>query len=167
MTRSLALSLLFACGGHSSEAQPTAQPTALPSATATAVATPTATASAPPQETTELVSQPQGTVVVDRDVWSTAFEAALPVALCKNGSYFRACFTITQAECEQTAASATRVCLGKVRKQLPMKLHQPDEGTAWGSKIGSCAGTSYDAVLAPKKIHNAKCDDPSAWTTPP
>ena len=105
--------------------------------------------------------------MVDRDVWTNAFEAALPVALCKNGSYFRACFPISQTECEQTMASATRVCTGKVRKQLPLKLHQPDDGTAWGQRIGGCAGTTYDAVMAQKKIHDAKCDDPNAWTTPP
>jgi len=97
----------------------------------------------------------------------TQFEMALPVALCKAGTYFRACFAVTPVECEQTAASATRVCLNKVRKQLPPKLRQPDEGRAWGTKIGACAGSAYEVALSTKKIQSQKCSDPSVWTQAP
>jgi hypothetical protein len=108
-----------------------------------------------------------GGVLVDRDVWIANFSTALPVALCRDGSYFRSCFTVSADECERTAASATRVCLAKVKKQLPEKFHQPDEGTEWGSKIGNCVGTAYEVSLPSHRISNAKCNDASQWTTPP
>ena len=53
------------------------------------------------------------------------------------------------------------------RLQLPRKLGQPDEGRAWGTKIGSCAGASYDVTLASKKVQSQKCADPSVWTQSP
>ncbi len=172
MKKPIALVLAaIACGGGTTEAPPpaaTAKATVLPPAPSeTASAPPPRASSEPaPAEPVPRSDAAQGTTVVDRDTWTTMFESALPVALCKSGSYFTSCFTISQVECEQTAASATRVCLGKVRKQLPAKFHQPDEGRDWGSRIGSCAGIAYEAALAPKKIHNAKCDDPSAWNGP-
>jgi hypothetical protein len=155
--------LLVACGG-SRETEPA---TPLPAATATVSATATASTAPPAIATVAPDPPPQDPspagIVVDRDVWINAFESALPVALCKDGSYFRSCFPITAPECEQLASSATRVCLGKVKKQLPAKFHQPDDGSAWGRQIGTCTGTSFETTLATRKIHNAKCDDVTAW----
>jgi hypothetical protein len=74
---------------------------------------------------------------------------------------------VTPEECERTAASATRICLAKFKKQLPEKFHQPGEGTAWGSKIGTCVGTAYEVALPSHRISNAKCNDASQWTSPP
>jgi len=42
-------------------------------------------------------------------------------------------------------------------------LKQPEDGRLWGTKIGSCTGTSYDATLLAKKINSAKCNNKSAW----
>jgi hypothetical protein len=161
------LVFVVGCGGQQ-QAEP--QAITIPTATATvtasqsappvqiATAAPTASAPAPPQT---------GGVIVDRDVWVAQFSVALPVALCRDNFYFRACFTVTAEECERTAESATRVCLAKFKKQLPEKFHQPDEGTEWGSKIGNCVGTAFEVALPSHKISNAKCNDPSQWTTPP
>jgi hypothetical protein len=164
------LPLLVACGGAREEPQTAALPATPATATATATAAATTSAATSEPEPLPVATQaaPSSSgVVVDRDVWMGQFELALPVALCKDGFYFRACFTVTPAECEQTASSATRVCLAKFRKQLPLKIHQPDEGTDWGSKIGSCTGTAYEAALSRHRISNAKCNDPSQWTVPP
>ncbi|HEY2369798.1 MAG TPA: hypothetical protein VGH87_25540 [Polyangiaceae bacterium] len=163
----VALAVVIACGGQQ-QAEP--QPVTIPTATATA----TETASPPtlpiattaPSESTQAAPS-HVTAIVDRDVWIAQFEMALPVALCRDNFYFRSCFTVTADECERTAASATRVCLAKFKKQLPEKFHQPDEGTEWGSKIGNCVGTAYEVALPSHRISNAKCNDPSQWTTPP
>ena len=158
----------LACGGNRTAPEtPAATVAPLPPPPPPASASTSTTTTPPPEPTAD--TQPvesQSTMIVDRDTWVNAFETALPVALCKSGSYFTSCFSVTQVECEQMAASATRVCLGKVRKQLPAKFHQPDEGRAWGSKIGSCAGTAYETAIPNKKIHNPKCDDPNAWSGP-
>ena len=164
----VALVFVLACGG-AQQAEP--QPVTIPTATATATAV--ETAPPPPIATvtaTATATQPtfsHTTAIVDRDVWIAQFEMALPVALCRDNFYFRACFTVTPDECERTAASATRVCMAKFKKQLPEKFHQPDEGTEWGSKIGNCVGTAYEVALPSHRISNAKCNDPSQWTTPP
>ncbi len=165
----VAFVLAVACGGQQ-QAEP--QPVTIPTATAKAIATETAApaqiVTAAPSETQAPPPPPsQTTAIVDRDVWIAQFEIALPVALCRDNFYFRSCFTVTAEECERTAASATRVCIAKVKKQLPEKFHQPDEGTAWGSKIGNCVGTAYEVALPSHRISNAKCNDASQWTTPP
>jgi hypothetical protein len=101
--------------------------------------------------------------VVPRDSWVAGVKSALPVAFCQDGSYFRSCFRITAEECESTAASATRVCLAGVQDQLPTALRQPADGAAWGQKVGSCAGGSFEAAKAAQKIDSQKCNDPSHW----
>ncbi|HSQ62566.1 MAG TPA: hypothetical protein VLM85_05105 [Polyangiaceae bacterium] len=130
-------------------------------------AAPPPSAVSAPEPSPAPVDSSSPAILVDRDVWVAQFEVALPVALCKAGTYFRACFAVTPALCEQTAASATRVCLNKVKKQLPPKLRQPDEGREWGTKIGSCAGSAYEVALSTKKIQSQKCSDPSVWTQSP
>ena len=167
----VALVFVIACGGQQ-QAEP--QPVTIPSATATAsttasVAPPAVTPDAPIAQSAATPPPPAhtGGTIVDRDVWIAQFSMALPVALCRDNFYFRACFTVTPEECERTAASATRVCLAKFKKQLPEKFHQPDEGTEWGSKIGNCVGTAYEVALPSHRISNAKCNDASQWTTPP
>ena len=164
MKRTLAF-VLVACGGQQ-QAEP--QPVTIPTATATTTesAPPPPVVTAAPIESTTPPPHTGG-VIVDRDVWVAQFSVALPVALCRDNFYFRACFTVSAEECERTAASATRVCLAKFKKQLPEKFHQPDEGTEWGSKIGNCVGTAYEVALPSHHISNAKCNDPSQWTTPP
>ena len=162
----ICLPLVVACGGAQEEPQTVTLP---PAPTATVTATAVVTTPAPtsdPDARSVVPAHGSSHVVVERDVWMASFETALPVALCKDGFYFRACFTVTPAECEQTASSATRVCLAKFEKQLPLEIHQPDEGTEWGSKIGSCAGTAYETALSTRRISNAKCNDPSQWTNP-
>ena len=163
------LAFAIACGGQQqAEPQPVTIPTASASVSDTATA-PTPVATAAPSETQAPPPPPSHavTAIVDRDVWMAQFEMALPVALCRDNFYFRACFTVSAEECERTAASATRLCLAKFKKQLPEKFHQPDEGTEWGSKIGNCVGTAYEVSLPSHRISNAKCNDPSQWTTPP
>jgi hypothetical protein len=163
--------ILVACGGQT-QAEP--QPVTIPAAKATATISATATAapiasevpSAQPDDVPPSAPPPPS-VIVDRDLWVSSFATALPVALCRDNFYFRACFTVTAEECERTAASATRVCLAKFKKQLPEKFHQPDEGREWGAKIGTCAGTAYETAIPSHRISNAKCNDPSQWTTPP
>ena len=166
----VALLFVLACGGQQQAEPP---PVTIPTASATAIVSATETAPAPiataaPTESAQAAPPPSHvTAIVDRDVWIAQFSVALPVALCRDNFYFRSCFTVTAEECERTAASATRICLAKFKKQLPEKFHQPDEGTEWGSKIGNCVGTAYEVALPSHRISNAKCNDASQWTTPP
>ena len=148
----------------SAAAAPAASPSAAPRPERPA---PPPSAVSEPEPAPTGSSSPSPAIVVDRDSWVAQFEVALPVALCKPGTYFRACFAVTPAVCEQAAASATRVCLTKVKKQLPPRLRQPDDGRAWGTKIGSCAGSAYEVALSTKKIQSQKCNDPSVWTQSP
>lgn len=152
-------------------ASTSAQPESDRAGTSPAAIAAPAPATPPPSTTAaaEPAPAPYGSssVVLDRDAWTNQFEAALPVALCNDGTYFRSCFAVTAAECERTAASATRACLRQVRKQLPREFHQPDDGRVWGTKLGACAGTSYDVTLAARKTQSPRCNDPSAWTQAP
>jgi hypothetical protein len=102
-------------------------------------------------------------VEVNKSDWYNGMSTALPTAFCNSSQYFRQCFSVSAEECEETAASATRVCLNKNDKDIPSVLVQPKDGTHWGTIIGECAGGAYEATLAAKRINSAKCNDIRNW----
>ncbi|MEJ2097974.1 MAG: hypothetical protein P8Y38_12795 [Deltaproteobacteria bacterium] len=104
-----------------------------------------------------------GAAEVEKEVWIDAMSTALPTAFCQSEQFFRQCFDVTQIECEQTAASATRICLEKYKDQIPAVLNQPKDGSHWGRIIGKCAGEAYGIALQKKFKNNLKCKDPSNW----
>jgi len=102
-------------------------------------------------------------VEVSKSDWYNGMSTALPTAFCNSTQYFRQCFSVSVQECEETAASATRVCLNKNDKDIPNILVQPKDGTHWGTIIGTCAGEAYEMALSKKRISNAKCNDVKNW----
>ncbi len=94
---------------------------------------------------------------VSRADWMETMKTALPTAFCADDTPFRTCFEVTQEQCEETVASAVRVCLKKLQSKIPARLKQPEDGTKWGQKVGECAGNSYTAVLAKKKLKTKEC----------
>jgi len=109
------------------------------------------------------ISASANSAEVSKEAWMESMSTALPTLFCQSNQYFRQCFDITQAECEETAASATRICLQKYESKIPDTLVQPEDGTYWGRIIGSCAGEAYEITLRKKRISNQKCNDPSNW----
>jgi hypothetical protein len=104
----------------------------------------------------------QGTEV-SKAVWMKAMSTALPEAACKSDQYFRQCFDVTAKECEDTLASATRVCLDKYKDQIPDPLVQPRDGGRWGAAVGGCAGEAYEHTLMKKRVNSEKCNNPKYW----
>lgn len=102
-------------------------------------------------------------VEVSKTDWYNSMSTALPTAFCNSNQYFRQCFSVSAQECEETAASATRVCLNKNDNDIPSILVQPKDGTHWGTVIGRCTGEAYEITLAKKRINNAKCNNVSNW----
>jgi hypothetical protein len=100
---------------------------------------------------------------VKREDWIDAMKSALPMAFCAPEQYFRQCFQVTAEECEQAAAAATRICLNKNLKDFPAVFNQPDDGSHWGSVVGSCAGEAYEIHLMKKRINNKACNTPENW----
>ena len=88
---------------------------------------------------------------------------ALPVAFCAPAQYFRQCFSVSAVECEETSASAVRVCLAKYDADIPALLVQPKDGTRAGQIVGECAGNAYEVTLSKSRISNAKCNDLNNW----
>lgn len=102
-------------------------------------------------------------VEVSKADWVNGMSTALPTAFCQSNGYFRQCFDISAEECEETAASATRVCLKKHRDSIPEILIQPKDGTHWGTIIGQCAGEAFDVTLIDKRFDNDKCNNVENW----
>ena len=102
-------------------------------------------------------------VEVNKSDWINTMSTALPTAFCNSSQYFRQCFSVSAQECEETAASATRVCLNKSKASMPAIFDQPKDGTHWGTIIGKCAGEAYEISLIQKRIKNNKCDDLTNW----
>jgi hypothetical protein len=104
-----------------------------------------------------LAAAPPRALEVPKAEWIETMKTALPTAFCAEGTPFRACFEVTQEECEDAAASAARICLKKFQSRIPAKLKQPADGEKWGQKVGECAGTSYASALAKKKKNAKEC----------
>ena len=102
-------------------------------------------------------------VEVNKTDWVNSMTTALPTTFCNSSQYFRQCFSVSAQECEETATSATRVCLNKSINDIPNILIQPKDGTHWGSIVGKCAGEAYEISLIKKRINNPKCNDISNW----
>lgn len=100
---------------------------------------------------------------VSKEQWISTMKTALPAHFCQDSQYFRQCFNVTKAECQKEATSATKACLDKLAAKVPAVLNQPKDGSAWGEKLGFCAGSSYAATLAKKRISNTKCNDINNW----
>ncbi|MDH5571393.1 MAG: hypothetical protein OEY89_06480 [Gammaproteobacteria bacterium] len=103
-----------------------------------------------------ILSSPIQAIEVTKNDWVAAMETALPTAFCNSAQYFRQCFNVTAQECEETASSATRICLNKNKNKIPEILQQPKDGTHWGTVIGACAGEAYEIALIIKRIKNKK-----------
>jgi len=102
-------------------------------------------------------------VEVSKSDWYNGMSTVLPTAFCSSSQYFRQCFRVSAQECEETAASATRICLNKNDKNIPDTLVQPKDGIHWGTIIGTCAGEAYEITLIKKRINNTKCNDVRNW----
>ena len=100
---------------------------------------------------------------VSKEAWIDSMSTALPTAFCQPDQYFRQCFDVSQTECEETAMSATRVCLQKYKDKIPNTLTQPKDGAYWGRIVGSCAGEAYEMTLLKKRISNKRCNDLNNW----
>lgn len=102
-------------------------------------------------------------VNVGKNEWVESMETALPAAFCKKQMYFRQCFKVDAVECEEVAASVTRICLKKYKSDIPNPLKQPQDGTKWGTLVGRCAGGAYETSLVNEKINSKKCNDVNNW----
>ena len=100
---------------------------------------------------------------VDKKTWMDGMATAVPTLFCAPKQYFRQCFKVSAAECEDTSASAVRVCLNKNKDQIPDVLNQPEDGQRLGNIIGRCAGVTYEIALMKKRSSDPKCNDPNNW----
>ena len=100
--------------------------------------------------------------VVTKSAWMEMMKTALPNAFCSGkgiNRYFRECFKVTEDECIEEALRAVKVCFASIVDQIPEQLHQPDDGTSWGTKLGACAGRGYEISLISRRIDTADCKD--------
>lgn len=102
---------------------------------------------------------------VPRAVWVESFKTGFANYICKSGEFFRECFNVTERECLEEALRATKTCLADKGPSLPDPIKLPEEGTKWGSVVGSCAGSAYEIGLKArgKRKESAECNNPSLW----
>ena len=102
-------------------------------------------------------------VEVSKKEWINSMTTALPTAFCNSSQYFRQCYKVSAQECEEVAASATRVCINKYKNEIPGTLIQPKDGARWGTTIGTCAGEAYGISLTKKYVGGKKCNNIENW----
>ncbi len=98
------------------------------------------------------------------ETWIRRLGELLPGEFCKEGTFFRQCFTISAAECEATAAAHYTPCVSTHRAALPL-IRSAESGQQGGEIIGSCVGVAFHSELEQKGkfISSAKCNDADAW----
>ena len=101
--------------------------------------------------------------LVPRATWINEMANVLPAAICRDGSYFRACFEVPSKECRETASVSTASCLQQYTPQIPDPLNQPEDVSHWGQKVGSCTAALYILEYKGKKVEDAKCEDIENW----
>lgn len=84
----------------------------------------------------------------------------LPTAFCSDGSYFRSCFKISDAECRAAATAATAACIDRHEHEMPQQLKHPQDTAGWGAKLGSCAGMIVETKLKDKQVTGERCKTP-------
>jgi hypothetical protein len=102
-------------------------------------------------------------IKVTKKDWINRMSTALPTVFCQEKQYFRQCFKITAEQCEETAASVTRICLNKSKNKIPEILIQPKDGAKWGTVVGQCAGETFELALMENRINNNKCNNIENW----
>jgi len=110
-----------------------------------------------------IVSLPAYSTEINKEDWMKEMTTLLPVIFCQSDQYFRQCFNVSAEKCEEAAASATRVCMGKYADQIPEILVQPKDGTHWGTELGNCAGVAYEYALVKQRKSEDICNDASHW----
>jgi hypothetical protein len=108
---------------------------------------------------------PEGTV--PKAKWIDAMTTAMPTMICAPKGFFRSCFDQTEDECLERATRAAKACLIKFDPDLPADLKQPEEGEAWGKKVGACTGETMEIALAGEKkarVSSASCQNPEGWS---
>ena len=100
---------------------------------------------------------------ISKNDWVGHMKQSLPAYVCKDGSYFRSCFSVDAKGCNAAIAEAVDGCVSQMGSKIPAQLNQPEDGKKWGEQLGSCAGTAYEKKLSGKKISNDKCNNPDNW----
>ena len=102
-------------------------------------------------------------VSVPQDSWSNGIKTALPAAMCREGSYFRACFDVTEEQCSRTVTAATADCVEQFAPEMPALFNQPQDGQHWGQRVGGCAANGYMSAHKASKLDKPSCENAAAW----
>lgn len=115
---------------------------------------PVETPTAPPPPKLGVAAQ----LFVDLMVEST------PREFCRDGMYFRECFSVTERECRARVAATLPGCVRHHAADIP-EHPDADSGRRAGEKLGACAGTRYEIALAAegRRSTRAECDEIDRW----
>jgi len=100
---------------------------------------------------------------MERSQWVSKMREVMPAAFCKDGTYFRTCFSVDTEGCRAAASAAMDACLQRYEAQMPTTFRNPEEGGRWGRVVGACAGTQFESGNRKLKRSLARCNDPKAW----
>lgn len=106
---------------------------------------------------------PSSSAPTVRNGWFLArMKDGLPKHSCKADQWFRACFRVDRATCEEAMGREVDACIEKLAATLPVVTDAKSGGDA-GEVIGQCAGSAYEIKRAADRIHTPACDDVLRW----
>lgn len=99
---------------------------------------------------------------VPKESYLSVAQERLPASFCSEGTYFRSCYSVTEAECKAVTTEATTACIKQYGSEMPARLVHPQDTAGWGAKLGTCVGTSFETKLEGKLLSKENCRAKSA-----
>jgi hypothetical protein len=90
------------------------------------------------------------------------FAGTFPSRTCEPQQWFRGCFRVTEAQCEERMRKILAGCIDELGPSLPL-VHDGSSGSDAGRILGTCAGSQYEISSTAERIHSAACDDIVGW----
>lgn len=104
-----------------------------------------------------------------RAEWTARFVPGYLEVSCRDGFFFRECFTdIDRADCEREMTARIAECVADATVDIPAQITSAEISRQATLRVGRCAGTRYEEALmeAGSFIDSDLCNDPSSWTGP-
>lgn len=94
-----------------------------------------------------------------KPLWKGGFRNNFAKTVCSKEQMFTSCFALDVVECEEAVSKDLfSECYEEFSGEIPFFVNLPEEGRAWGQKLGGCIGGKFYEKFAKLAITSEQCD---------
>jgi hypothetical protein len=101
-------------------------------------------------------NQPPAIKTTNSQLWLLTLSDILPNTLCKENTYYRKCYSVSESECKQFTKAFVSSCSNNLQLSLPKEIKDPQRLLA-SRMIGKCTFDLYEKFLADKYLDSKEC----------